>query len=268
MIPLRSTILTLVLVLGGAILMAVLNLGTAESSALHVPTYAVSLAGKYLSFAMLALALDLVWGFAGILSLGHAAFFALGGYAMGMYLMRQIGPRDVAKFLGGMGACGLETRCCSKFLTEFSPISIKMAKEQGISLTPTEITGMCGRLRCCLIYEYEQYVAARKELPKRGKRVVTPDGEGKVLDTYPLRNVVQVELDPRVVEHTEHHDRPERPERFERPERPIVREYERDLLEPWDELEALRRKAGEPCDKHDGGNCDCGKNEKKTAPKK
>ncbi len=64
-------------------------------SALHVPTYAVSLAGKYLSYAMLALAVDLVWGFAGILSLGHAAFFALGGYAMGMYLMRQIGTRGV-----------------------------------------------------------------------------------------------------------------------------------------------------------------------------
>ena len=60
--------------------------------------------------------------------------------------MRQIGPRDVAKIIGGMGACGLETRCCSKFLTDFSPISIKMAKEQGISLTPSEITGMCGRL--------------------------------------------------------------------------------------------------------------------------
>ena len=180
--------------------------------------------------------------------------------------MRQIGPRDVAKFLGGMGACGLETRCCSKFLTEFSPISIKMAKEQGISLTPTEITGMCGRLRCCLIYEYEQYVAARKELPKRGKRVVTPDGEGKVLDTYPLRNVVQVELDPRVVEHPEKHDRPDRPERFERPERPVVREYERELLEPWDELEALRRKAAAPCDKHEGGACDCGKSDKKAAP--
>jgi cell fate regulator YaaT (PSP1 superfamily) len=88
--------------------------------------------------------------------------------------MRQIGPRDVAKILGGMGACGIETRCCSKFLTDFSPISIKMAKEQGISLTPNEITGMCGRLRCCLIYEYEQYVAARKTLPKRNKRVVTP----------------------------------------------------------------------------------------------
>ncbi len=95
MIPLRSTILTLVLVLGGAALMAALNLGTAPGSALHVQTYAVSLAGKYLCFAMLALALDMVWGFAGILSLGHAAFFALGGYAMGMYLMRQIGPRGV-----------------------------------------------------------------------------------------------------------------------------------------------------------------------------
>jgi cell fate regulator YaaT (PSP1 superfamily) len=94
--------------------------------------------------------------------------------------MRQVGPRDVAKLLGGMGACGIDNRCCTMFLTEFSPISIKMAKEQGISLTPNEITGMCGRLRCCLIYEYEQYVEARKVLPKRNKRVVTPSGEGKV----------------------------------------------------------------------------------------
>ena len=93
--PALSTTLTIVLVLGGALLMAALNLGTVPSSALHVPTYAVSLFGKYLSFAMLALAVDLVWGFAGILSLGHAAFFALGGYAMGMYLMRQIGARGV-----------------------------------------------------------------------------------------------------------------------------------------------------------------------------
>jgi cell fate regulator YaaT (PSP1 superfamily) len=153
--------------------------------------------------------------------------------------LRQIGPRDVAKMIGGMGACGLETRCCSKFLTEFSPISIKMAKEQGISLTPTEITGMCGRLRCCLIYEYEQYVAARKELPKRGKRVITPQGEGKVVDAYPLRNVVVVEI-----------------------EGTGNREFHRDLLEPWDELEALRRKSEAPCDKHEGGDCDCGKNQK------
>ena len=190
-------------------------------------------------------------------------------YPQSQVEMRQIGPRDVAKLLGGMGACGLESRCCSKFLTEFSPISIKMAKEQGISLTPTEITGMCGRLRCCLIYEYEQYVAARKELPKRGKRVVTPDGEGKVLDTFPMRNVVLVELDPKPQERpAERPDRPERPERFERPERPIVREFPREVLEPWDELEALRRKAEAPCDKHEGGACDCGKNEHKTTPKK
>jgi cell fate regulator YaaT (PSP1 superfamily) len=189
-------------------------------------------------------------------------------YPQSQVEMRQIGPRDVAKLLGGMGACGLETRCCSKFLTEFSPISIKMAKEQGISLTPTEITGMCGRLRCCLIYEYEQYVAARKELPKRGKRVVTPDGEGKVLDSFPMRNVVLVELDPKVVEHRERPDRPERPERFERPERPIIHEYPRDVLEPWDELEALRRKAEAPCDKHEGGECDCGKGLKKDTTKK
>jgi urea transport system permease protein len=86
---------TLVLVLGIAVLLAIGNLAVPASSALHVQTYTVSLAGKYLSYAILALALDLVWGFAGILSLGHAAFFALGGYAMGMYLMREIGTRGV-----------------------------------------------------------------------------------------------------------------------------------------------------------------------------
>ncbi|MEW6094097.1 MAG: regulatory iron-sulfur-containing complex subunit RicT [Chloroflexota bacterium] len=153
-------------------------------------------------------------------------------YPQSQVEMRQIGPRDVAKLLGGMGACGLETRCCSKFLTEFSPISIKMAKEQGISLTPQEITGMCGRLRCCLVYEYEQYAAARKELPKRNKRVVTPMGEGKVLDVNPLRMTVRVEL-------------------------PDVggREFHRDQVEPWDELEALRRKSEQPCGDCNG-NCE------------
>ncbi len=146
-------------------------------------------------------------------------------YQQSQVEMRQIGPRDVAKMLGGMGACGMETRCCSRFLTEFSPISIKMAKEQGISLTPTEITGMCGRLRCCLVYEYEQYAAARKELPKRNKRVVTPMGEGKVLDVSPLQMTIRVDL-------------------------PDVgwREFAREDVEPWDELEALRRKSKEPCE--------------------
>ncbi len=85
--------LTLLLIIGGALLMTALDLGTAATNPVHISTYAVSLAGKYLCYAILALAVDLVWGFAGILSLGHAAFFALGGYAMGMYLMRQIGSR-------------------------------------------------------------------------------------------------------------------------------------------------------------------------------
>ena len=154
--------------------------------------------------------------------------------------MRQIGPRDVAKILGGMGACGLETRCCSKFLTDFSPISIKMAKEQGISLTPSEITGMCGRLRCCLIYEYEQYVAARKQLPKRKKRVITPNGEGKVIDLAPLTGMVTVKLEGDNI-------------------RPSRQTFHKDDLEPWDELEALRRKSEAPCDRHEGGGCDCGR---------
>ena len=91
----QAAALTLVLVLGGAALLAVGNLVVPPGSALHVPDFAVPLAGKYLCLAILALAVDLVWGFAGILSLGHAAFFALGGYAMGMYLMRSIGTRSV-----------------------------------------------------------------------------------------------------------------------------------------------------------------------------
>jgi cell fate regulator YaaT (PSP1 superfamily) len=157
--------------------------------------------------------------------------------------LRQIGPRDVAKILGGMGACGLETRCCSKFLTDFSPISIKMAKEQGISLTPTEITGMCGRLRCCLIYEYEQYVEARKQLPKRNKRVVTPRGEGKVVDVQPLSGRIMVLMDSEEDKH-------------------IVMTFDRDELQPWDELDALKRKSEAPCDRHEGGGCTCGKGRK------
>jgi cell fate regulator YaaT (PSP1 superfamily) len=108
--------------------------------------------------------------------------------------IRQIGPRDAAKLIRGMGACGLETRCCSKFLTEFSSISIRMAKTQDISLTPSEITSMCGRLRCCLMYEYDQYVEAIKTLPKRKRKVQTPMGEGRVVQILPLRQSVIVDL--------------------------------------------------------------------------
>ena len=147
--------------------------------------------------------------------------------------MRLIGPRDVAKIMGGYGACGAP-RCCSTFLTEFSPISIRMAKAQGISLSPQEITGMCGRLRCCLVYEYEQYVEARKNLPKPGKRVGTPYGEGKVRDVRALRDSVVVYIEG------EYH------------------EVFRHELEPLAELEALQKKAVAGCSKHEGGGCECG----------
>jgi cell fate regulator YaaT (PSP1 superfamily) len=153
-------------------------------------------------------------------------------YAPAQVEIRQIGPRDVAKFYGGMGACGLESRCCSRFITEFSSISIRMAKEQGISLTPTEITGMCGRLRCCLIYEYENYVEARKLLPKKNKRVITPDGEGKVIDVYPIREVVVVEL-----------------------MEVGRREYHKDLIKPAEELETLEKKANDIKEGRGGGGC-------------
>jgi cell fate regulator YaaT (PSP1 superfamily) len=156
--------------------------------------------------------------------------------------LRQIGPRDVAKLLGGMGACGLETRCCSMFLTEFSPVSIKMAKEQGISLNPDEITGMCGRLRCCLVYEYEQYAAARKTLPKRNKQVLTPKGPGKVVDVNPLKESVWVEI--------------------REGEDARTYEFMKADLQPVDELEALKKKAASPCDRRAGGGCSCGRAQK------
>ncbi|MBK8027874.1 MAG: stage 0 sporulation protein [Chloroflexi bacterium] len=147
--------------------------------------------------------------------------------------LRQIGPRDVAKLLGGFGACG-ELRCCSTFLTDFSPISIKMAKMQGISLNPSEITGMCGRLRCCLVYEYETYVEARQKLPKKNKRVGTPQGEGKVIDVMPLQDAVLVLVEEGMI---------------------VVK---REELVPLEELEALAKKAKAPCDKHGDGPCECG----------
>ncbi len=157
--------------------------------------------------------------------------------------IRQIGPRDVAKLLGGYGACG-ELRCCSTFLTDFSPISIKMAKAQGISLNPTEITGMCGRLRCCLVYEYEQYVEARKHLPRKNKRIGTPLGEGKVIDVLPLQDSVVVYVNDGI--HT----------------------FTREDLVPLEELEALAKKAGEPCTKHGDGPCECGAKPGKAASNK
>ena len=111
-----------------------------------------------------------------------------------------------------------------------------MAKEQGISLSPQEITGMCGRLRCCLVYEYEQYLEAKKSLPKIGKRIGTPYGEGKVKDIRVLKDSIVVDVSG------EYH------------------EVFRHEFEPLDELAALEKKAKEGCSKHEEGGCDCGAN--------
>lgn len=108
--------------------------------------------------------------------------------------LRQLGPRDEAKLVGGFGRCG-RPLCCMSFLTEFSPVSIKMAKEQNLPLNPQKISGVCGRLLCCLAYETEQYHAMKDKLPKPGQRVSTPMGEANVVGGNPLKETVLVELE-------------------------------------------------------------------------
>lgn len=108
--------------------------------------------------------------------------------------LRQIGVRDEAKMLGGLGVCG-RPFCCSSFLGEFQPVSIKMAKEQGLSLSPVKISGTCGRLMCCLKYEQEAYLDLLKKTPKVGAIVSTPDGKGTVVEQNLLTGMLKVSLD-------------------------------------------------------------------------
>ena len=105
--------------------------------------------------------------------------------------MRQVGVRDEAKIVGGIGSCGREL-CCSTFLPKFAPVSIKMAKHQNLAMSPTKVSGQCGRLKCCLVYEDANYVEAAKNLPRTGKRVTTPEGVGRVGDVDVLRERVRV----------------------------------------------------------------------------
>jgi cell fate regulator YaaT (PSP1 superfamily) len=109
--------------------------------------------------------------------------------------LRQIGVRDEAKLVGGIGSCGLEL-CCTTWLPEFVPVSIKMAKDQGMVLSPTKVSGQCGRLKCCLVYEQATYAELRKGLPKLGKRVITARGEGRVVEVDVLRGRVRVGYGP------------------------------------------------------------------------
>lgn len=108
--------------------------------------------------------------------------------------MRQIGARDEAGMLGGIGSCGLEL-CCSSFLREFATVSIKNAKVQDIALTPSKISGQCGRLKCCLNYESDSYAEARKGLPKVGAEIITPKGKGTVIELIVLKRHVKIHIE-------------------------------------------------------------------------
>lgn len=108
--------------------------------------------------------------------------------------MRQIGVRDEAKMLSGIGSCGREL-CCSRFLSRFELVSVKMAKEQNIALNPSKISGICGRLMCCLAYEYPIYLDLKKDLPKVGKSITTRYGKGKVIRQNVLNQTVTVQLE-------------------------------------------------------------------------
>ncbi|HEX2685643.1 MAG TPA: regulatory iron-sulfur-containing complex subunit RicT [Kofleriaceae bacterium] len=117
---------------------------------------------------------------------------ALGGARIEL---RQLGVRDEAKAVGGIGSCGL-TLCCTTWLPDFVPVSIKMAKDQGLVLSPTKVSGQCGRLKCCLVYEQAAYAELRKGLPKLGKRVIGAHGEGRVVEVDVLRQRVRVSYGP------------------------------------------------------------------------
>ena len=108
--------------------------------------------------------------------------------------LRQIGVRDEAKMLGGLGICG-RPFCCSRFMGEFQPVSIKMAKEQGLSLSPVKISGTCGRLMCCLKYEQDAYTDLLKHTPKVGAIVNTPEGRGLVVENNLIARTLKVKLD-------------------------------------------------------------------------
>lgn len=107
--------------------------------------------------------------------------------------LRQVGVRDEAKMLGGCGPCG-KGLCCATWMNEFQPVSIKMAKLQNLSLNPTKISGICGRLMCCLKYENDVYLELRKGMPENGERIDTPDGQGKVIDSNILCGKIRARL--------------------------------------------------------------------------
>ncbi|WP_105618888.1 PSP1 domain-containing protein [Vallitalea okinawensis] len=144
--------------------------------------------------------------------------------------LRQIGVRDETKMCGGIGVCGMKL-CCSSFLTEFQPVSIKMAKEQNLSLNPNKISGVCGRLMCCLKYEESTYEELNRKLPVNGDSVDTPDGRGEVQHINVIRQMVKVIIRKKDKDETE------------------IRDYH------VDDIKILRRKKGcKSCGRHNNSN--------------
>lgn len=149
--------------------------------------------------------------------------------------LRQIGVRDEAKMLGGLGICG-QPFCCSRFLDDFQPVSIKMAKEQGLSLNPTKISGSCGRLMCCLKYEQNAYEYLNKITPRNGSIVQTPEGRGVVVDSSPLTGNLKVRVGQDEV----------LPKKFNRSEVKLVKTARNDKGEkPGQRSEKPEKKPGE-----------------------
>ena len=142
--------------------------------------------------------------------------------------LRQIGVRDESKMLGGIGICG-RPFCCSSFLGDFQPVTVKMAKEQGLSLNPTKISGTCGRLMCCLKYEQNAYDHLLRITPKTGAIVETPEGRGKVVDVNLLRGIVKVQLDKKA---------DAAPAAYDRRDVKVIRDKK--IQVEKDELEALK----------------------------
>lgn len=108
--------------------------------------------------------------------------------------MRQVGVRDEVKFLGGLGSCG-EVVCCKRFFTDFKSVSVKMLKEQGLLLNPSKVSGLCGRLMCCIAFEYEMYRELKSEFPRVGRKIETAQGKGKVTKVDVIRRMITVKFD-------------------------------------------------------------------------
>ena len=150
--------------------------------------------------------------------------------------LRQIGIRDEIKMIGGIGACGREC-CCATCMPDLKKVTIKMAKSQGLSLNPSKISGLCGRLMCCLAYENDYYVDAGKNVPKMGSEVVTPDGKGTVVNINMLKMQVRVKIEDKKKDLVTYHDYPVEQIKFKRnskPEKEAEEEISDDLKEILD----------------------------------